>query len=272
MLTADDVESLASYAALLHLKSGYTCFCDVMEAPYAEPGFMLREAKAVAETGARALVSNEATKRARNAGHTVLVETCPQYLLLDIERYDEPDFGGAKYVMSPPLRERYHQEVLWNGLAVGDVDAIGTDHCPFNLVGQKDIGGDDFTKIPNGMPGVETRVPLLYHEGVNKGRISVNRFVELLVTNPARIFGLLPQKGTIAVGSDADLVVWDPDKEMTLSVENLHMNVDHSPYEDITGRGYPELVLSRGRIIVKDNQFQGQPGNGRFLRREPFGP
>jgi len=212
----------------------------------------------------------KAAKRARASGRPILVETCPQYLLLDVERYDEPDFGGAKYVVSPPLRERWNQQVLWNGLVGGDIDVIGTDHCPFNLVGQKDIGRDDFTKIPNGMPGVETRVPLLYHEGVNRGRISLNRFVELVATNPARIFGLLPQKGTIAVGSDADLVVWDPDKEMTLSVENLHMNVDYSPYEDVTVRGYPEIVLSRGKVIVRDNHFQGQAGSGRFLRRKPF--
>jgi dihydropyrimidinase len=212
----------------------------------------------------------EATRRARDAGQPVLVETCPQYLMLDVDRYDEPDFGGAKYVISPPLREAVNLEALWTGIVQGDVDSIGTDHCPFRLVGQKDLGRDDFTKIPNGMPGIETRVPLIYHEGVNQGRISLNRFVELVATNPARIFGLYPQKGTIAVGSDADLVVWDPDKEIPLTVENLHMNVDYSPYEQITVRGYPELVLSRGQIIVQDNRFLGQRGAGRFLKRKPF--
>jgi dihydropyrimidinase len=211
-----------------------------------------------------------AARRARDAGQPVLVETCPQYLLLDVDRYDEPGFNGAKYVISPPLREKENLEALWRGIALGDVDSIGTDHCPFNFIGQKDLGRDDFTKIPNGMPGIETRVPLMYHEGVNEGRISLNRFVELVATNPARIFGLYPQKGTIAVGSDADLVVWDPDKEMPLTVENLHMNVDYSPYESITVSGYPELVLARGKIIVQDNRFLGQRGAGCFLERKPF--
>jgi dihydropyrimidinase len=213
-----------------------------------------------------------ATRRARDAGQQVLVETCPQYLLLDVSSYDEPGFDGAKYVLSPPLRESENLDVLWRGIAAGDVDTIGTDHCPFNLVGQKDRGRNDFTKIPNGMPGIETRLPLLYHEGVNSGRITLNRFVELVATNPARSFGLFPQKGTIAVGSDADLVVWDPDKEMALTVDNLHMNVDYSPYEQTTVRGYPELVLSRGKVIVQDNQFVGQRGAGRYLERSRFNP
>jgi dihydropyrimidinase len=213
-----------------------------------------------------------ATRRARDAGQQVLVETCPQYLLLDVSSYDEPGFDGAKYVLSPPLRESENLDVLWRGIAAGDVDTIGTDHCPFNLVGQKDRGRNDFTKIPNGMPGVETRLPLLYHEGVNTGRITLNRFVELVATNPAKSFGLFPQKGTIAVGSDADLAVWNPDKEMALTLDNLHMNVDYSPYEQTTVRGYPELVLSRGKVIVRDNQFVGQRGAGRFMERSPFNP
>jgi dihydropyrimidinase len=211
-----------------------------------------------------------AAKRARESGQLVFVETCPQYLLLDVTRYDQPGFEGAKYVMSPPLRDRANLDILWSALAAGDVDTIGTDHCPFYFVGQKDRGRDDFTKIPNGMPGVETRLPLLYHEGVNQGRISINRFVELVATNPARLFGLYPQKGTIAIGSDADLVVWDPEKEMPLTLQNLHMNVDYSPYADVTVRGYPELVLARGKIIVQDNCFLGERGSGRFLPRKPF--
>jgi dihydropyrimidinase len=212
----------------------------------------------------------EAAKRARRAGHRVFVETCPQYLLLDVERYDQPGFEGAKYVMSPPLRDRSNQELLWKGLAAGDIDSVGTDHCPFNFVGQKDLGRGDFTLIPNGIPGIETRMPLLYHVGVNKGRITINRFAELVATNPARLFGLYPQKGTIAVGSDADLVVWDPEKRVRLTVDNLHMNVDYSPYEDITVTGYPELVLSRGRVIVDNGRFLGERGSGRFLPRKPF--
>jgi dihydropyrimidinase len=212
----------------------------------------------------------EAARRAREAGQPVFVETCPQYLLLDVTRYDLPGFEGAKYVMAPPLRERANLDVLWRALAAGDVDTIGTDHCPFYFVGQKDRGRDDFTKIPNGLPGIETRLPLLYDEGVNRGRISVNRFVELVATNPAKLFGLYPQKGTIAIGSDADLVVWDPGKETPLTVENLHMNVDYSPYEHLTVRGYPQMVLARGRVIVEDNRFVGQRGSGRFLQRRPF--
>jgi dihydropyrimidinase len=212
----------------------------------------------------------EATKRAREAGQLVFVETCPQYLLLDVTKYDLPGFEGAKYVMSPPLRERANLDILWRALAAGDVDTIGTDHCPFYFVGQKDRGRGDFSKIPNGLPGIETRLPLLYHEGVNQGRISVNRFVELVATNPAKLFGLYPQKGTIAIGSDADLVVWDPGKEMPLTVENLHMNVDYSPYEQVTVRGYPELVLARGKVIVEKNRFVGERGAGRFLPRRSF--
>jgi dihydropyrimidinase len=212
----------------------------------------------------------EAAKRAREAGQLLFVETCPQYRVLDVTRYDQPGFEGAKYVMSPPLRERANLDVLWRALAAGDVDSIGTDHCPFCFVGQKDLGRDDFTKIPNGIPGVETRLPLLYHEGVNQGRISVNRFVELVATNRARLFGLYPQKGTIAIGSDADLVVWNPEEEMHLTVENLHMNVDYSPYEHFTVRGYPEMVLARGKVIVEDNRFGGERGSGRFLQRRPF--
>jgi dihydropyrimidinase len=214
----------------------------------------------------------EAAKRARQDGQAVFVETCPQYLVLDVARYDDPGFEGAKYVMSPPLRERANLDVLWQALATGDVDTIGTDHCPFYFVGQKDRGWDDFSKIPNGLPGVETRLPLLYHEGVNQGRISLNKFVELVATNPAKLFGLYPQKGTVAVGSDADLVVWDPNKEMALTVGNLHMNVDYSPYEQVTVRGYPEMVLARGKVIVEDNHFVGERGSGRFLQRRPFSP
>ncbi len=209
----------------------------------------------------------EKVKEARDKRQPVLAETCPQYLLFNTQHYELPGFEGAKYVMSPPLRDRGNQEPLWQGLASGDLQVVGTDHCPFNFVGQKDMGKDDFSKIPNGMPGVETRVPLMYHFGVNEGRFSVNRFVELVSTNPARLFGLAPQKGTICIGADADLVIFDPQKEVRLSVENLHMNVDHSPYDHITVKGYPVLTMQRGRIIVKDGEFVGEVGAGQFLRR-----
>ena len=209
----------------------------------------------------------EKVKEARDKGQRVLAETCPQYLFFNIEHYKLPNFEGAKYVMSPPLRDEGNEESLWQGLVYGDLQVVSTDHCPFNFVGQKDMGRDDFSMIPNGMPGVETRVPLMYHFGVNEGRFSVNRFVELVSTNPARLFGLAPQKGTISIGADADLVIFDPQKEVRLSVENLHMNVDHSPYDHITVRGYPVLTMQRGKIIVRDGQFLGEAGAGQFLRR-----
>jgi dihydropyrimidinase len=209
----------------------------------------------------------EKVKEARHKGQPAFAETCPQYLFFHTEHYELPNFEGAKYVMSPPLRDRGNEKFLWQGLISGDLQVVATDHCPFNFVGQKDMGRDDFSKIPNGMPGVETRVPLMYHFGVNEGRFSVNRFVELVSTNPARIFGLAPQKGTISIGADADLVIYDPEKEVRLSVENLHMNVDHSPYDHITVRGYPVLTMQRGKIIVRDGQFVGEVGAGRFLRR-----
>ena len=212
----------------------------------------------------------EALKAGRAKGFKVYGETCPQYLMFTMEKYEEPNFEGAKYVMSPPLRAEGNPEALWKGLASGDLQTVGTDHCPFNFVGQKDMGKDDFSKIPNGMPGVETRLPLLYHFGVNEGRFSVNRFVELVATGPARLFGLLPRKGTISIGADADLVIWDPNKEHRLTKENLHMNVDHSPYEDITVKGYPAMVLQRGKMLVRDNQFVGEVGAGQFLKRNPI--
>jgi dihydropyrimidinase len=212
----------------------------------------------------------EALKAGRAKGFKVFGETCPQYLMFSVEKYAEPGFEGAKYVMSPPLREKGDAEALWKGLAGGDLQAVGTDHCPFNFVGQKDMGKDDFSKIPNGMPSVETRLPLLYHFGVNQGRFSVNRFVELVATGPARLFGLLPRKGTFSVGADADLVLWDPNKEQRLTRESLHMNVDYSPYEDVTVRGYPALTLQRGKVIVRNNQFVGDVGAGKFLKRSPI--
>ena len=212
----------------------------------------------------------EALKAGRAKGFKVYGETCPQYLMFTMDKYKEPNFEGAKYVMSPPLRAEGNPEALWKGLSSGDLQTVGTDHCPFNFVGQKDMGKDDFSKIPNGMPGVETRLPLLYHFGVNEGRFSINRFVELVATGPARLFGLLPRKGTICIGADADLVIWDPNKEHRLTKENLHMNVDHSPYENITVRGYPAMVLQRGKMLVRDNQFVGEVGAGQFLKRNPI--
>ncbi len=208
-----------------------------------------------------------AVESARARGQAVYAEVCPQHLLLSIDDYDRPGFEGAKFVLSPPLRDRSHWQPLWQALANGGLQAVSTDHCPWTFAEQKQRGRDDFTQIPNGAPGIETRVPLIYSEGVGKGRLSLNRFVEVCATGPARLFGLYPQKGTIAVGSDADLVLWDRNKEYQLTKENLHMNVDYSPYEDITVKGYPALVLQRGKVIVEDNEFVGEVGAGQFLKR-----
>ncbi len=214
--------------------------------------------------------SLEKVRAARARGLTVYAETCPQYLLLSADKYDEPGFEAAKYVMSPPLRPRSHQGALWTGLGNGDIQVVATDHCPFNFKEQKELGREDFSRIPNGAPGIETRLCLLYTEGVAKGRISLNRFVDLVATAPAKLFGLYPKKGTIAVGSDADLVVWDPKVRHVLSVETLHQNVDYDPYEGFEAMGKPTVVMSRGKVIAKNGTFLGQAGAGEFLRRKPY--
>src|SRR3954451_7124288 len=195
---------------------------------------------------------------ARDRGIPAFAETCPQYLFLSIDNYDEPGFDGAKYVMTPPLREKSNQDELWKGLKMDDLQVISTDHCPFCMKEQKELGRDDFTKIPNGAPGVENRVPLIYNGGVVENRISLNRFVELTSTAAAKMFGLFPKKGTIAVGSDADIVIFDPDKEQTLSVKTQHMNVDYSSYEGWKVKGKVETVLSRGRVIIENGKHTGK--------------
>jgi dihydropyrimidinase len=219
-------------------------------------------------TCAAALAHVEA---ARDRGQAVFAETCPQYLFLSIADHDRPGFEGAKYVMSPPLREAADQEALWRGLAGGDLQVVATDHCPFTLA-DKARGKDDFSKIPNGAPGIETRMMLLWDGGVRAGRIDAQRFVELTSAAPARIFGLWPRKGTIAVGSDADLVVWDPEREARLSVETLHMRVDYSPYEGRVVRGGPAVVMSRGEVIVDRGEWKGRPGRGQFQKRSHGAP
>jgi dihydropyrimidinase len=208
----------------------------------------------------------EHVAQARDRGLAVHAETCPQYLFLSVADYDRPGFEGARFVMSPPLREPADQEALWRGLAGGDLEVVSTDHCPFTLA-EKARGKDDFSKIPNGAPGIETRMALLWDGGVRAGRIDPRRFVELTAAGPARLFGLWPRKGTIAVGSDADLVVWDPARETRLSVETLHMRVDHSPYEGRVVRGGPVVVMSRGDVLVDRGGWKGRPGRGQFLRR-----
>ncbi len=201
-------------------------------------------------------------------------ETCPQYLLLDVDAYDEPGFDGAKYVLTPPLREKWNQDELWSGLRTGDLSVISTDHCPFCLKEQKELGKDDFSKIPNGGPGIENRMSLIYHYGVNQGRISLNKFVELTSTGPAKIFGLFPRKGTIAVGSDADIVIFDPDQEETISYYNAkthHMNIDYNAFEGFPVRGITETVISRGKVVIDRGEYVGRPGDGAFVKRGPYG-
>ncbi|HEX2340172.1 MAG TPA: dihydropyrimidinase [Vicinamibacterales bacterium] len=206
-------------------------------------------------------------KQARDMGLPAYAETCPQYLFLSYDNYEEPGFDGAKYVMSPPLREKWHQDVLWKGLAKNDLQVISTDHCPFCMAEQKVLGKDDFSKIPNGAPGIETRLTLVHNGGVRNGRLNLNRFVELCSTTPAKMFGLFPRKGTIAVGSDADIVLFDPNRKQTLGVKTLHMKVDYNPYEGTTVEGSPSAVIANGKVIIEDGKFVGKKGDGRFLKR-----
>ena len=207
---------------------------------------------------------------ARDRGAHVFAETCPQYLFLDHSYYEQEGFEGAKYVMTPPLREKWNQKELWRGLQMGDLMSISTDHCPFCFKEQKEMGINDFSKIPNGGPGVENRMSLVYNGGVVEGRISLNRFVELTSTASAKMFGLFPKKGTIAVGSDADIVIFNPDRKETISVNNSvthHMNVDYNAYEGFEVTGVSETVISRGKIIVENCEYLGKKGDGQFLKR-----
>lgn len=207
---------------------------------------------------------------ARDRGLPVYAETCPQYLLRSIEDYDEPNFGGAKYVCSPPLRDKSNWPRLWAGLAAGHLQTVATDHCPFNFKGQKEMGRDSFAAIPNGVPGIETRLYLLYTAGVLGGKIGLNKFVDLVATAPAKLFGLYPRKGTVAVGSDADLVLFEPSVVHVLSADNLHQRVDYTPYEGFEAKGKVATVLLRGEVVVEDGAFVGQVGAGQFLPRQRF--
>jgi dihydropyrimidinase len=206
-------------------------------------------------------------QQARQEGLPVFGETCPQYLLLSQQAYDLDDFEGAKYVIAPPLRTVGDQMALWRALRTGALQVTSTDHCPFLFKGQKERGRGDFSLIPGGMPGVETRLALMYHFGVGQGRLSLSQWVALCCTNPARLFGLSPRKGQIAIGSDADLVVFDPERQVTLRAATLHQHVDYSPYEGWPVKGYPQHVLSRSELIVEDGEFIAKTGRGLFLRR-----
>lgn len=216
----------------------------------------------------------EATRKiaeARNKGIDIWGETCPQYLVLDQTYLEKPDFEGGKYVWSPPLREKWNQEVLWNALKTGQLQTLGSDQCSFDFVGQKDLGKDDFSKIPNGGPIIEDRVSILFSEGVKKGRISLNQFVDLTSTRAAKLFGLYPKKGTIAIGGDADIVIFDPTVERIISAETHHMAVDYNAFEGMKVIGEPVSVLSRGEFVIRDKQFVGSPGKGQYLKRAKYG-
>jgi dihydropyrimidinase len=205
-------------------------------------------------------------RRARDEGLPAFAETCPQYLFLTLEDMGN-GFEGAKFVCSPPLRPADHAPELWKGLVHDDLQVVSTDHCPFDFHGQKDMGMGDFRKVPNGLPGVENRVDLLHDGGVAGGRFTPNRWVEVISTAPARLFGL-PRKGQVAVGADADLVVYDPNRRHTISAATHHMDVDYSCYEGREVTGGSDVVLSRGKVIVKGDEWLGAKGAGRFLKRE----
>lgn len=208
---------------------------------------------------------------ARNNGIDIWGETCPQYLLLDQSYLEKPNFEGAKYVWSPPLREKWNQEVLWTALKTGQLQTLGSDQCSFDFNGQKDLGKGDFSKIPNGGPFIEDRVSVLFSEGVKKGRITLNQFVDITSTRIAKLFGLYPKKGTIAVGVDADIVIFDPTVERTISAETHHMAVDYNAFEGMKITGEPISVLSRGEFVIRDKKFVGKLGAGQYLKRAKYG-
>jgi dihydropyrimidinase len=213
----------------------------------------------------------EPIARAREAGWNIHGETCTQYFFIDYSYLERPDFEGAKWVYTPPPRPRENQDVLWNAVRTDTLSVISTDHCAFLWDGQKTLGRDDFSKIPNGGPGLENRLHMIHEFGVRAGRISLNRMVELLCTNPAKLFGLYPRKGTIAVGSDADLVVFDPEKELTISAATHHSKSDYNLFEGTHVTGAPEIVLLRGQVLVENDELQVEPGFGQFVKRAKFG-
>ena len=247
----------------------------------AEEEAIFRASKMVEMSGSRIYIVHLSSKeglwivkQARDRGVHIYAETCPQYLLLDDERYKEPDWNGAKYVMSPPLRTKESNAALWEGLRGGDLQVVATDHCPFDFNGKKDMNGkDDYKKIPNGAPGIETLLIMLHSEGVAKGRISLEKMVDVLSSGTARMFGL-KDKGEIVVGKDADVVVFNPDQKFTVTQSKLHMNVDYTPYEGFEVTGMPSAVYSRGKKVSQWNgdqmEFVGEIGRGKFIKREPF--
>jgi dihydropyrimidinase len=213
----------------------------------------------------------EPIARAREAGWDVWGETCTQYFFNSLDDISKPSFEGAKYVYSPPVRDKANWDVLWNAVRGDALSVISTDHCAFLWDGQKTLGKDDFSKIPNGGPGLEDRLKMIHHFGVNEGRITLNRMVELLATNPAKLFGLYPRKGTVAVGSDADLVIFDPRRRVTISASTHHSKSDYNLYEGTEVTGAPDVVLLRGNVLVENDELVASPGIGQFVKRARFG-
>jgi dihydropyrimidinase len=215
--------------------------------------------------------SVEPIQLAREKGWDVWGETCTQYFFIDYTFLERPNFEGGKYVYTPPPRDKANQDVLWNAVRTDTLSAISTDHCAFLWDGQKTIGKDDFSKIPNGGPGLENRLQMIHEFGVRGARISLNRMVELLSTNPAKLFGLYPRKGTVAVGSDADIVVFDPEKRVTISASTHHSKSDYNLFEGTEVTGVPEVVLLRGNVLVENDELVASPGVGQFIARAKFG-
>jgi dihydropyrimidinase len=249
--------------------------------PIAEEEAVARASKLVELTDSRMYVVHLSSavglhriQEARDNGVNMYAETCPQYLLLNEDRYNEPNWGGAKYVMSPPLRTPEHSEALWRGIHSGDIQVVATDHCPFSFNGKKDMfGKEDYKKIPNGAPGIETLLMIMHSEGVVKGRISLEKMVEVLSTRTAKMFGL-SDKGEVAVGKDADIVIFDPKQKFTITQNKLHMTVDYTPFEGWEVTGMPQIVLSRGKKVAewKGDQvaFTGSKDWGKFVKRDPI--
>ena len=215
----------------------------------------------------------QALRAAQERGVAAYGETCPQYLFLDADRLADPD--GENFVCTPPLRDPWHSEELWEGLARGWLHTVATDHCPFWVADRhagmqgRDDGWQDFTEIPGGLPGIETRLALVW-DGVHAGKLSRSDWVRLCAEAPAKLFGLWPHKGSLRVGADADLVVWDPERTQSLDANALHMATDHSPYEGMTSTGWPSLVTVRGKVVATEGRYVGEPGYGRFVERAPI--
>ena len=243
--------------------------------PAIAEGEAIQRCLAMAEvTGARVYVVHVSTalgvkaiRSARKRGVPAYGETCPQYLILTDRELSRPGFEGAKFVCSPPLRTQPDNDRLWEGLKDDDLQTVGTDHCPFFFKGQKDLGRSDFMHIPGGLPGIESRLALIHQFGVRAGRLSLERWVEVCCTNPARLFGLYPLKGALEIGADADIVLFDPDKQVTLTRSILHEQVDYTPYEGLNLRGYPVMTILRGRVIVENGEFSGTQADGHYLSR-----